>query len=231
MSPAAEPERAAIGRRRARPGARHALGSVFVHVLAIALWIGVAGARPSAPDFISYQIELISLPTEEVGEVVVEAPPTLPELTPPPAPVESEPEDPLPVEPEPERTRSDPPQPSPTPPTPTRAESADALSVRIEGLRRDYPAYYDNVILQIKRCFRWSGQGAPETEVYFVINEDGSVSDPRFVRQSGNPAFDYEALGAVECAGQPGRFGRLPDDLPYDRLPIRFTFRSAGIFR
>ena len=69
--------------------------------------------------------------------------------------------------------------------------------------------------------------------IEFIINEDGSVSDARFVLQSGNPSFDYEALGAVECAGQPGHFGPLPDDLPFDRLPIRFNFRPGnnGIFR
>ncbi|MDX1647346.1 MAG: hypothetical protein R3304_09400, partial [Longimicrobiales bacterium] len=45
--------------------------------------------------------------------------------------------------------------------------------------------------------------------------------------RSGNAAFDIEALGAVECAGQ-GRFGPLPEELPYDRFPVRFTFRPLG---
>jgi TonB family protein len=99
----------------------------------------------------------------------------------------------------------------------------------MEGLRRDYPIYYRNIITQIQRCFRWSGEGNPQTEVYFVINEDGSVSDQRFVSRSGNPAFDYAALEAiVECAGRQEGFGPLPDDLPYERLPIRFTFRPGG---
>ena len=39
--------------------------------------------------------------------------------------------------------------------------------------------------------------------------------------------FDFEAIGAVECAGQ-GRFGQLPDELPYDRLPVQFDFRPPG---
>jgi TonB family protein len=104
----------------------------------------------------------------------------------------------------------------------------------MEGLRRDYPVYYQNIITAIQRCFRWSGGGTPQTEVYFVINEDGSVSDQRFVTRSGNPTFDYTALEAVECAGSRGYFGPLPGDLPYAQLPIRFTFRpggGAGIFR
>jgi hypothetical protein len=108
------------------------------------------------------------------------------------------------------------------------------MNIRMEGLRRDYPAYYTNIILQIKRCFRWQGQGSPEAEVYFVINSDGTVSDARFVRQSTNPTFNYEALGAVDCAGQLGRLGELPEGLGFDRLPIRFRFQPgnvAGIFR
>ena len=67
-----------------------------------------------------------------------------------------------------------------------------------------------------------------------MIEDDGSVRESRFLRRSGNPAFDYTTMEAVvECAGQ-GRFGPLPEDLPYDRLPIRFTFRpgsASGIFR
>jgi len=45
--------------------------------------------------------------------------------------------------------------------------------------------------------------------------------------RSGSTAFDFEAIGAVECAGQ-GRFGQLPDELPYDRLPVQFDFRPPG---
>ncbi len=45
--------------------------------------------------------------------------------------------------------------------------------------------------------------------------------------RSGNTAFDFEAMGAVDCAGN-GRFGPLPEDLPYDRFPIKFSFRPQG---
>jgi outer membrane biosynthesis protein TonB len=64
--------------------------------------------------------------------------------------------------------------------------------------------------------------------VYFVIEHDGSVSDTRFVTRSGNVDFDYEALGAVECAGRNQRFGPLPEDMPIDRLPVQFTFEPLG---
>ena len=39
-------------------------------------------------------------------------------------------------------------------------------------------------------------------------------------------AFDFEALGAVECAGK-GRFGALPEELPFDRLPVEFTIKAS----
>lgn len=233
-----------------RGGVRSALGSLLVHAVGVALVWSTAAWRPPVPDFVSYQIDLVALSevVADPGSPLVEAPPA----PLPPATEDAPPSEPIPEEvtavPEPETElesetpapesppdRAVPPQPTSRrpPDAETGDESSDAINIRIEGLRRDYPVYYDNIILQIRRCFRWAGQGNPETEVYFVIIEDGSVSDVRFVRQSGNPSFDYEALGAVECAGQPGHFGPLPAALPFDRLPIRFNFRPGndGIFR
>jgi len=66
--------------------------------------------------------------------------------------------------------------------------------------------------------------------VYFVIHEDGTVSDLDFAKRSGNSNFDFEAMGAVECAGR-GRFGPLPDDFPWDLLPVQFSFRPQGAIR
>jgi TonB family protein len=98
----------------------------------------------------------------------------------------------------------------------------------MEGLRRDYPAYYDNIIRQMSRCFRWRETGDFEAVVRFVVSRDGTVSGARLVQRSGNPEFDFEALGAVECAGRPGRLGPLPEDLPWEELPIQFSFRPQG---
>jgi outer membrane biosynthesis protein TonB len=235
-------ERTAGRRRGSRPGVGSALASLLIHGAAVGVAVLLAGAAPALDQFVSYDIELVSMPGPDLGDLVVEAPPSAPSEAPPPTPqpVVKEPE----PKPKPKETKQ--PTPSETPPKQTQgrpnpsagessgAESAEAMNIRIEGLRRDYPVFYNNIILQIKRCFRWSGQGSPEAEIYFVINKDGTVSDLRHVRKSGNAAFDYDALGAIECAGQPGRFGPLPDDLPFDRLPIRFRFRPGnvdGIFR
>lgn len=172
-----------------------------------------------------------------------------PEPTPPP-PDESEPTPEPEPEPEPEEEE---PEPEPAPPTPAEepqppveeeprpatttetppedaTESGEDINVRLEGLRRDYPAYYDNIIRQIQRCFRWQGSGTWETTIRFAIQRDGTATDIEFATRSGNTAFDYQAMGAIDCAGQ-GRFGPLPEDLPYDRLPIQFNFRPPGMER
>ena len=117
------------------------------------------------------------------------------------------------------------PEPSPT----TRTDSGENINVRIEGLRRDYPAYYENIIRQINRCFisRWRQGGNWEAEVLFTIRKDGVASDLEFGKRSGNVSFDYEAMGAVDCAGQ-GRFGPLPEDFPWEAVRIRFTFEPPS---
>jgi hypothetical protein len=148
--------------------------------------------------------------------------------------VEIEPE-PEPPPPEPEPTPPAPreePQPATTVETPEEPEaetSGEAINVRIEGLRRDYPEYYNNIILQINRCFRtqWRQGGGWEAVVAFTLGRDGIATDLDFMRRSGNVSFDYVAMGAVECAGR-GRFGALPDDFPWEGVRISFTFEPPS---
>lgn len=237
--------------RRHDPFDRKSLAaSIGVHVGVLLLSVvSSLSARPPL-EFVSYQIELVSPPPAVQEE---EAAPATEELVverPDPAPAEPEEEDPIPVE-----TEKKPPPKPPEAEQPPRQdpaekpaeqnttpvtdapvedeepeESGEGINVRLEGVRRDYPAYYDNIIRQIQRCFRWRGQGSWETTVFFVIGRDGMVSEREFVKRSGNPTFDFEALGAVDCAGK-GRFGALPEDLPYDGLPIQFNFRPQGGIR
>ncbi len=220
---------------------RAATVSVAVHLVAL----GVAWAstlhRPPELEFVAYEIELVSPPpavqAEEARpateEMVVEQPdPRPPEPEPEPeeqeVPVEEErpPEPPAP-EPEPVKELA---EEEPTPATTSEeppeeaTESGEDLRVRIEGIKRDYPAYYAHIIRQITNCFRPPRGGAWEATVVFFIERDGSVREMRLERRSGNPAFDFAALGAVECAGR-GRLDPLPDDLPLDRLPVLFDFR------
>lgn len=188
---------------------------------------------------------------EATTEVAVETPePAAPE----PEPVPPEPEVTVEEEPEPS-TEEDKEEPEPVmmddPPTPAEIETPDELAeeeapavvtepeeeaeetgeeinVRLEGVRRDYPLYYENIIRQINRCFRRPATGSWETTIGFAILADGSVTDARFLARSGNAEFDFRALRAVvDCAGK-GRFGPLPEELPYDRLPVAFDFKPSG---
>ena len=200
----------------------------------------------SPMDFVTYAIEMVSPPAAvqaemqpAMEELVVERPePTQPIEEEPEqevVPIE-EPDDPEP-EPSPEEDRpteelteveeEETPPSAPDPPPDEIDESGEGINVRLEGVRRDYPAYYNNIIRQIFNCFRWRGGGSWEATVFFMIEREGTVADMRFLSRSGSTAFDFEAIGAVECAGQ-GRFGQLPDELPYDQLPVQFDFRPPG---
>jgi outer membrane biosynthesis protein TonB len=227
--------------------------SIALHAAVFGLgWLSTFH-RPPTFEFIAFEIELVSPPPAVQAEVA--APPreelVIERPEPEPEPSEPEPEPDAPrlepdqpePEPEPEPQREPEPEPEPEPPEPdvepapaTAPEpppeeppptSGEGLNVRLEGLRRDYPEYYNNIIRQIQRCFRWQGGGTWETQVSFVIRRDGTVSDLEFVTRSGNTSFDFEAMGAVDCAGQ-GRFGPLPEDLPYESLPVLFDFRPTG---
>jgi outer membrane biosynthesis protein TonB len=197
-------------------------------------------------EFVTYQIEMVSPPPAVQAEIqpateefVVEPPEPAPPIEEEPeqevVPIE-EPDDPEP-EPSPEENRpteelteveeEETPPSAPDPPPEEIEDSGEGINVRLEGVRRDYPAYYNNIIRQIFNCFRWRGGGNWEATVFFTIEREGTVTDMRFTSRSGSTAFDFEAIGAVECAGQ-GRFGQLPDELPYDRLPVQFDFRPPG---
>lgn len=171
--------------------------------------------------------------------------PELPEPSPPEPEEEEAP--PPPPDPEPEPP-ADPPEeeaPPPPPDLPPAEEPADAaaetpddaenaaedgrdVAARMEGLRRDYPEYYANIIVQMKRCFRGRGSRL-EATVTFKIARDGTTSDIGVERSSGSFAFDLDAQGAAECAGKADRLGPLPEDYPWAFIPVRFTFSpSAG---
>ncbi len=235
-------------KRRGSFDGRSLLGAIAVHVLVLllTLWNSLQ-ARPPL-EFVTYQVDLVSPPP------AVQAPepqPAKEELVierPNPKPPEPKEEKPAPVVEE--KPRLKPPDPQPKPEQPPRKdppkeaevkkpaaatakpaenakESGEDINVRMEGLKRDYPAYYDNIIRQIRRCFRWTAGGTWATTVYFVIRRDGTVTGLDFVDKSGNAQFDFEALGAVECAGK-GRLGALPEDLPWEQLPIQFKFTPSG---
>lgn len=236
--------------RHAGPGGGAVLASAAVHgVLLLGAWWAHHSFEPPL-EYEAVQIEIVSLPpAAEVEEpeldepdaavpeeLVVETPdPTPPDPEPDPVPVPAEEPEPEPdpePDPDPEPPTPSPPEEDPAPPATTESAETEVggedINTRMEGLRRDYPVYYENIIRQIRRCFRWRGGGRWSTRVRFEITRSGSVSDIRVIQPSGSPTFDIEAEGAVECAGRGSRFGPLPEDLPFDRLPVEFMFTPDG---
>ncbi len=228
-------------REHDRPGSRAITVSAGAHAL---LLLGVWTLSAFRPPVVEYETIAISLysPPPAAAEEEVQAPaPQEEELevdTPDPEP---EPEDvPLPepeeeVTPPPERPAETTPVPEPEPEQPVEEEAAAApteeapsdatgedINVRMAGVQRDYPEYYNNILRQIGRCFRGT-RGEHRAVVKFTILRDGTAADIEVVESSGSVAFEVRALEAVECAGS-GRFGPLPPDIAYDELPILFSF-------
>ena len=221
--------------------------SVGLHgVLFLFLWFSASHEAP-AREFVTYEVELVSpappAPADEpeiaTEELVVE--------TPEPEPLPPEPErreEVVPVD-EPDAPEPDPPFEPATEQTADPAEeeveaaapdspleeeveeAGEGISVRLEGLRRDYPEYYDNIIRQIRRCFRWQQGGGWSTTVLFMIRRDGTTPDIEFGSRSGNVAFDFAAMGAVDCAGK-GQFGSFSAEMPFEGIEVEFSFRPPG---
>ncbi len=172
---------------------------------------------------------VVETPQELVLEVEEEIPVPAEEAELPAEEAEPEPEprEPSPVV-EPEET----PSPAAEPAVPANAEEVDEadpgedMNARMEGLRRDFPRYYGNIIRQMRRCFRPVDAGSREVKVTFVILKDGSTSKIGVAQSSGSFAFDLEAMGAAECVGRAGRLGPLPADYAWDVLPIQFTLTT-----
>jgi outer membrane biosynthesis protein TonB len=236
--------------RREEPPKSALAGSLLVHGVVV---VGAAILSLTAPDpvpFESYRIEIVSPPPAQaeveqeaapVEELEIETPDQTPPVEETPRPPEPEPAETPPPAPEPEpEVEETPPPPDSTEVEPaettttaeveeTAEETGEDIEVRMEGLRRDYPVYYENIVTQIRRCWRPPRNDGRRlsTTIYFVIKADGTVADTRFVERSGVASFDFPALAAIaDCAS--GRFGALPEDLGYDRLPIQFEFRPAG---
>ncbi|MGH7476350.1 MAG: TonB family protein [Longimicrobiales bacterium] len=222
------------------PSRKAVIGSVALHAAIVSLFLFARAAQPKVPPMQAYRVSIVSPPPQALGDVAPavaeqepatepEPPEPEPQAVPVPetqreAPPEREPE----PTPEPEATPAQPSEAQPTRgdrPDPRSAGGQD-LEVNIEGEAFPYPEYLENIILQVRRYFRWAGAPGLEAEVYFVIRSDGSVEDLRITRSSGNRQFDFQALGAVEVAGNRGAFGSLPDGFGGDRLPVRFFIDS-----
>ena len=207
------------------------IGTTLLHAAAVALVVVTphSEAKAGPP---SYAVELIAAPEPQptLKKAAPEAIPTPPvekpaPLKPQPAKLPPKPEPKPPPQPEkkeaPAKTRApEKPLPGETPSTGT-----DIATVKTPGLDFPYPEYLRNIVSEVYR--RWdrpSGAASLQAEVAFLILRDGSVREIKFIRSSGNFAFDLDAQGAIEAAGNARAFGPLPDGYPADVLPVSFYF-------
>jgi len=240
----------AVGRaKRARPGVASITASLLLHALFAAAFFGAGafGAPPEQP-FRVYRVNIVSPPPKAAGELpeVMEAPTAARMTAPPPERTPQVTESPKPEPPKKPEPKPEPKKPEPgktalatspgrTDTKPTTGPNPDpkvevggaGLNVQLEGEAFPFPGYLENVIYQIRRFFRWTGDQRLAAEVYFVIRRDGTVEDLRLVRGSGDFTFNLEAMGAVEQAGKRKAFGPLPEGFQGDRLPILFSFEPA----
>jgi protein TonB len=212
------------------------VGTILVHAAAISfLFTTVKPSKASPP---TYAVELVAAPAPTQKRLAREALPT-----PPPA------EKPAPVKPTPPKPTKAPAPPKPKPPPPseeskepppkTAAEAtpapgetpstgSDVATIKTPGLAFPYPEYLRNIVTQVyQRWDRGSAKQRSYAEISFLILRDGSVRDIHFVTRSGSFAFDLNAQGAVEAAGNARAFGPLPDGWDADVLPVSFYFKPT----
>lgn len=112
-------------------------------------------------------------------------------------------------------------------PEPARADEIgeETINLQTEGRRFVDPAYLANITNQVNRYWRPPDTNRPlGAEIRFVIDRSGAVEDIEWLERSGSTAFDLEARGAIEAAARAQAFGPLPEQYPFDKLPVSFYF-------
>jgi protein TonB len=225
--------------------------SLFAHAAVILVLVLHHGSRaPAAPPV--YRVDLVAAPPGPRAIGTVQPQPATPTPAPapepkaaaaPPPPRAAAPPTPkaLPTKAKPAKV---PVKATPMPPTaaktktpapktaagpragggPEGGQGADVANVHVAGLDFPYPGYLQNIVRQVALQFTPPRGSALTADVAFLIHRDGSVSDVRFVKRSGNYAFDLEAQGAIEAVGSKRAFGPLPDAFRGDVLPVTFSF-------
>jgi periplasmic protein TonB len=235
---------------RERPGrAVGFIGTLVVHAAGVAFLLSTVKPSKASPP--SYAVNLIAAPAPSTRRLAREALPTPPpEEKPAPTPPKPAPakERPAPVTPQPPKPAKTTPAPTAKPPptetdrepspktaapvAPAEGETpstgTDVATIKTPGLAFPYPEYLRNIVTQVYQ--RWDRSSAKQNsfaEISFLILRDGTVRDIRFVTRSGSFAFDLDAQGAVEAAGNSQAFGQLPDGYENDVLPVSFYFKPT----
>ncbi|MFQ5890835.1 MAG: TonB C-terminal domain-containing protein [Gemmatimonadota bacterium] len=215
------------GDRRLPPGAVGA--SLALHGALGVLLLSAPVSLAALPPVRTYRVRLVAAAEEQAPM----------RLRPRPAEAAEEEHRPPPPEPTPERkpetkvptvVEEKPPVKPSKEPARAPETGEEAVNVQLEGAVFPFPAYMANIIRQVYRYWRPpTGGRRLRSEVVFVIEKDGSVSDIGWVERSGDTAFDLEARGAIEAAGRNRAFGPLPAGYPRDRLRVRFFFDPASL--
>ncbi len=219
------------GRGRApTPVGMAVTGTVFVHGLVIVSLFSTPSGRTRLPP--TYRVRLIAAPAADMeSRKAPEAFERPAEEKPAPIPAAKRPQStvsratPPPTQ---DQTRREaaPRTTSSTTPLPGEKPSTgnDVATVSTEGVAFPFPEYLQNMMSQVLRLWPPEQKSALEAEVSFLIHRDGSVTDLQFTRRSGSFAFDLEAQGVIEEAGNRRLFGALPDGWKPDVLYVRFYF-------
>jgi periplasmic protein TonB len=226
------------------------VGTLVVHAAAVLfLMAAVKPTRASPP---SYAVDLVAAPAPTTKRLAREALPTPPPeekpAPPPPKPAPPQVDKPAPVTPKPPKPVKTTPAPAPKPPPEeterepaprtaapvapapgeTPSTGTDVATIKTPGLAFPFPEYLRNIVTQVYQ--RWDRASAKQSnfaEISFLILRDGSVRDIHFVTRSGSFAFDIDAQGAIEAAGNSKAFGQLPDGWEADVLPVSFYFKPT----
>jgi protein TonB len=212
------------------------IGTILVHAAVASFLVTTVKPTRAAPP--SYAVDLVAAPAPTQKRLAREALPTPPpEEKPapvkpaPPKPAKA-PAPPKPKPPPPTEVKKEPPPKTTAPATPAPGETpstgTDVATIKTPGLAFPYPEYLRNIVTQVyQRWDRGSTQQRNFAEISFLILRDGSVRDIRFVTRSGSFAFDLNAQGAIEAAGNSHAFGPLPDGWDADVLPVSFYFKPT----
>jgi protein TonB len=227
------------------------VGTILVHTAGVIfLFAAVKPTRASPP---SYAVDLVAAPAPTTKQRLArEALPTPPpEEKPAPTPPKPAPpakEKPAPIAPKPPKPAKTAPAPAPKPPPAeserepspqtaapvapapgeTPSTGTDVATIKTPGLAFPFPEYLRNIVTQVyQRWDRTSTKQSNFAEISFFILRDGSVRDIHFVTRSGSFAFDLDAQGAIEAAGNSRAFGQLPDGYENDVLPVSFYFKPT----
>jgi outer membrane biosynthesis protein TonB len=211
-------------------------GTLVLHgAVLVALAGEPAHSRQFAPPV--YRVSLVAAPRPEPqarrAPAAVERPAERPAPAPKPAPARTTVAPAAPPAAKPDVKREPAPRTTPAAeplPGVTPSTGSDPATVQIEGQEFPYPEYLRNLVTQVfRRWQRPGGNTALQAEVFFLIHRDGSISNLRFIKRSGNFAFDVEAQGAIEAAAAAGGFGGLPEGFADDVLPVSFFFDPSKI--